>query len=314
MTRNARFFLFLAGCLMIQPSFAQQPSSNEYVLKAVHTLNENYRLGGYDLNRAYTHDIPLGRYTVSRFGRNRDAASPSPTMCVAAVQEVIIAAMHLYMQDTGDTTPLNRTGLSFWQSGSTLSLRPYLFEWNPKDIGLRSRGASHALSIFGIGKELHFSQLTPGDFVKFSRTNRTGHSVVFLGYLDQTNQLVTSYPGYENTIGFKYFSAQGMGRPDGGFGYRNGYFSGSCRRSQPSIQSDCSIINGTGNQNLLNTGRLLHPNTWTYEAAVRTHAAFLKRTKYRTVPKSLKNAALDQELPETTSPLFSGETSDTEAP
>ena len=83
---------------------------------------------------------------------------------------------------------------------------------------------------------------------------------MFLAYIDQNGALASSYnPG---VIGFKYFSAQGRGKPDAGFAYRYAYFGNKCPAGQPLGPRDCGIIRSQ-NTRLLSGGTLWKPGEWT---------------------------------------------------
>lgn len=148
-------------------------------------------------------------------------------MCVAAVTEVLIEALNLYYRDTGDATPFQELPIRSWQRGSISDIRAHVFQYE----GTRCHGTAHALSQFGIGQELPFSELSPGDFLTMNRTGGSGHTAVFLGYLDRDFQELTDYS--DAVAGFKYFSAQGKNSPDAGFAYRWAFFRRPARSHRP---------------------------------------------------------------------------------
>jgi hypothetical protein len=71
-----------------------------------------------------------------------------------------------------------------------------------------------ALEYMGIGKNIPQTEAIPGDFAQIWRTNSSGHSVVFLGWVQENGKIV----------GLKYRSSQGRG-PNSGVGNRTEYFS-----------------------------------------------------------------------------------------
>lgn len=56
-----------------------------------------------------------------------------------------------------------------------------------------------ALEKLNLGRGITFDEARPGDFVQFWRNNKTGHSVIFLGWVKDTNGHIT---------GIKYRSTQ----------------------------------------------------------------------------------------------------------
>jgi hypothetical protein len=102
-----------------------------------------------------------------------------------------------------------------------------------------------------------FPLLVPGDFINLNRTNRSGHAVVFLGFLNASGEIERRYDA-SKVVGFKYFSAQGAG-----LGYRWAYFAGNCPgRRDPARPRDCGVLL-RDDQRLLHTGYMLHPSRWT---------------------------------------------------
>jgi hypothetical protein len=235
---------------------AQQPKEfNDYILRSIAEVVSQRKNGGYDLHQSFTQDLRYGNAIVK-------ASKPSLTMCVAAIEEIIIEAINLYAKENGPDV-FDKIPVTSWSKGHLAGLRANIFTYK----GTGSRGTGHALDRFGVGKELPFSELKAGDFVNFNRANGTGHAVVFLGYLDKTSEIQNVYS--DDIVGFRYFSAQGKGRPDAGLGYRNAYFSGLCPASSPikGFTRDCDLIRAS-NRVLLNSGRMYAPAEWKYDEAV----------------------------------------------
>ncbi len=299
------FLLAFAAGLAGWGQAAKAQDFNPYVLRAVNELHTKYRGGGYDIRHAFTHDIPYGNSVI----RKTSSLPPvAPTMCVAAVAEVMLTAISLHAQDHGlndvnsPASPYNKVPASLFTRGNLLSLRANLFMF----AGTGSRGTGHTLQRFGLGRELGFSQLKSGDFVNLNRTSRSGHAVVFLGYLDANgNDLSTFGPAVK---GFRYFSAQGKGKPDAGFGYRNAYFEGTCPPSTATRIRDCHVIR-SNNPQLLNAGRMMAPNTWTIQAALvdlRRQQGRAIASVYPSATRAVINQELERELPNSIDPLFDG--------
>jgi hypothetical protein len=210
-------------------------------------------------------------------------------MCVAAVVEIMVEALNLYLARTGDESFKARLPLARWNNGTRTGVIPNVFMYAGSD----SAGTAFALKRLGLGAERPFEQLQPGDFINFNRTNATGHAVVFLGYL--TGGSAAPQKAFSPAVvGFRYFSAQGMGRSDGGFGYRNAYFVNKCPKPR-GRDDDCNIIgfsvaaDGKLSQSrrLLNTGTMYAPSSWTTEAAL----AELRKT----VTRSFENEGLTRD-------------------
>jgi hypothetical protein len=133
-------------------------------------------------------------------------------------------------------------------------IRAHIFQY----AGTNCHGTAHALERFGIGKQLAFEDLLPGDFITMNRTSGSGHTAVFLGFIGAD---YGDLPQHSNAVkGYKYFSAQGK-RVGGGFGYRWAFFSPSCPAAIAAKPRDCGIIRSQ-EQRLLNTGCMLHPDAW----------------------------------------------------
>ena len=68
-----------------------------------------------------------------------------------------------------------------------------------------------------MGARAAFKDLSAGSFLNFNRTNRTGHGVIFLGFLNRFGVEVPSFSS--DVAGFKYFSSNGLpNRPGGASG------------------------------------------------------------------------------------------------
>ena len=103
-------------------------SFNDYVLQAVQVLYQDFPHKGYDIHCAYTHTIDycVGKVTPTK---------PPLTMCVAAVAEVIITALNLYMHETSDTSPCRHLSVDGWNkmrptldSKDTMRINPIYLE------------------------------------------------------------------------------------------------------------------------------------------------------------------------------------------
>lgn len=233
---------------------------NSYILKAVEVLNRDYAARGYAL-AAYTHELKYGPTAATGIRPGK----PPYTMCAAAVAEVIITALNLYMEDHRNDPAAVRQVLGYLPPEGWMRMRPQdirAHRW--VDGHLKSYGTADALSTFGIGRHAKFSELRPGAFVNLNRLNKSGHAVVFLGYIDAEGRDVATYG--PTVARFRYFSSQGKAySPGSGFGYRWAFFNRDGAKFCPALRGsrtvDCGII-PRPDQNNLNTGYMLLPRFW----------------------------------------------------
>ncbi len=227
-----------------------------YMVQATTWIYESYGLLGYDINSVLTYDIEYGPHgTIPQTGVT------DKTMCVAAVMEIILVAMQLYEQDTGDSTVWDFLPMRSYRYLGAGDLKAHLWV-NYGDID--SGGSGDALRHFGMGMNVPFEHLVPGSVVNVNRTTGSGHAVVFLAFLDADGTEYDTYPdstsGIE-IIGFKYFSSQGGSAPGaGGMDYRWAIFEMHGCPTMPGPR-DCNIYYDT-TQYLLNCGVIYHPSHW----------------------------------------------------
>ena len=92
-------------------------------------------------------------------------------------------------------------------------------------------GMSRALEKFKLGEQINLKDAKPGDIITFDRTNGSGHSAVFLNFVDNHLNPTTKYDP-KKVVGFRYFSSQsshGSTAPGhGGLFEKIAYFSGFC--------------------------------------------------------------------------------------
>ena len=275
-TVNSLFLVVTAFLLIFStPAMSKADDFRPFILKAITKIRETRQLGGYDIKRAFTQDLDYGnKSSVIKATREliKDPG-PNPTMCVAGVAEIIIEALNIYASEQNDYSFMDHLPVSSWTGGNMKTIRANLFMYS----GTGSLGTAFALEKLGLGKQKKFSELKPGDFINLNRTSNTGHAVVFLGYIKSaTHNDDEVYSS--DVIGFKYFSAQGKGRPDAGFSDRNAYFSGYCPQPRGK-NDDCNIIKAfkddtkdhitKQNMALLNTGEMFSPKAWTVEVALK---------------------------------------------
>jgi len=226
---------------------------NDWIVEAVDWLYANYGLLGYD-SAALTHDIPYGATGLI------EAMEPPRTMCVAAVMEVILIAMNLYAEGTGDASVFGFLPESSWENLKPSSIRAHI--WVNHDLD--SSGTADALAHFGMGYVVPFEELTPGSFVNLNRTTGTGHAVVFLGFVTADGVVHDVYPAAGEVVGFKYFSSQGgFAAGTGGLDFRVAIFEDFGNPVLPGVtlKKDLHVID-SDNPDYLNTGVMLAPSGW----------------------------------------------------
>ena len=227
---------------------------NDYILKAVSYLKENYGLKGYNISAVLTHDIAYGDKGTIK------ATKPPQTMCVAAAMETILTAINIYAQETGDKSVYDYLPKSSYERLGAGDIKGHIWVNHSFDAW----GTADALIHFGMGTRVKFDQLKPGSFVNINRTTKTGHAVIFINYLNANGKEQTHYS--KDVIGFKYFSSQGGAEAGkGGFDYRYAIFSKhGCPTINSTVKRDCNVIYSE-NQNYLNTGMMTSPKYWTGE-------------------------------------------------
>ena len=218
---------------------------NDYILKAVNYINTYWAKKGYD-SSAYTHDLPYGQSVVAK-----GPLAPK-TMCVAAVAEVILTAMKLYADETGDTSVWNHLPTKSWSSQSATTIKGWIWVNQP---GFNARGTGDAMTAFGMGMNVPFKELVPGSFINLNRTTGSGHATVFIAFLDSNCNEYQTWN--ENVVGFKYYSSQ-----TGGFDYRYASWSDSSMTCGSGKVRDSKVIHNETNQTYLNTGVIYHPKYW----------------------------------------------------
>jgi hypothetical protein len=93
-------------------------------------------------------------------------------------------------------------------------IRAFQKQWYGATEESREVQCAMAVEELDIGKRVEPDEAAAGDFLQFWRTNKSGHSVVFLDWVEQDGR----------RIGFKYRSSQGSTK---GIGDRVEYFSDS---------------------------------------------------------------------------------------
>lgn len=302
------FLFFLA---IASQASAQQKTLNQTIKAVVEDFVKNRSRGGYDINQAFTRDLNYGRSADAIKSTNRGSI-PRPTMCVAATAELIIETLNRYYESHNNSPLFDELPASSWTSGKLTSARANIFMYS----GTGSRGTGYALELLGIGKEKTFDKLNPYDFINLNRKGGSGHSVTFISYLGKDYKELDHYIADE-VVGFRYFSAQGKGKPDAGFAYRYAYFGDYCPAFDPQRPRDCGVIKSLSNLALLDGGELWDPSEWRAEEARNRLTTNLRRSiedQYgggapRGLIDSVLQSTLDTEL-QPSIERFTGETTD----
>ncbi|MBU1535246.1 thrombospondin type 3 repeat-containing protein, partial [Myxococcota bacterium] len=151
---------------------------SSYIIDAVEYIDQHYALLGYDINSVLTHDVTYGPYgTIPQTGVQ------NKTMCVAAVMEIMLVAMELYANDTGDASVWDFLAKRSWQYLGTTDIKAHIWV-NHGDID--SGGSADAYRHFGMGMNVPFEELVPGSMININRTTGSGHAVVFMAFLDSS--------------------------------------------------------------------------------------------------------------------------------
>jgi hypothetical protein len=284
-------YLFFALSLYSAISNAASEDMNRLIIASSELMVRTVAGRGYDRGSSFSEPLVYGQATLQPSNHGR-------TMCVAAVAEAIIRAMQAHSKETGNNKMYSDLPVIHWTRGALGNLRAHLYQYE----GANSRGPGDAFERFGIGEKVPFEKLVPGDLLAFSR-RKSGHAVVFLGYLDRQGKSIDIYDA-SRVAGFRYMSSQGQGLPISGIGYRNAYFHGvqgpfRCDRTV----EDCGVLRRPSDY--LNGGRLWVPERWkTAEAALRLRDMYLSNvtgkapTLKRDAAEIVVEQMLLQELPE----------------
>ncbi|MFC3326123.1 peptidoglycan recognition protein family protein [Mesorhizobium cantuariense] len=214
---------------------------NSDVIDAVHEVYADFGHRGYNLHSNFTNNFNFDKHLVK-------ASNPPYTMCVSSQFEIILKAIIMYCDRTRD--PKAYSYLSdremFGLNGMTLQNCVW------ENEGCHSVGK--ALSLFGMGEIVDFSQLSPGSFISYDHPHG-GHSVCFIGYLDAKANIVQGYG--KDVVGFRFFSSNGSGSSGDGLSYRNGVLTGR-QMDQGAFKQATGIHN-------MRCGMMYSPENWKRE-------------------------------------------------
>ena len=237
--------------IKVIPQETRSPARNfnSYILKAVDYLTKNWGLLGYDITKQITHPLNYSAQGLLQPTGN------GLTMCVSGVLETIITAFELYSNEAGHKKVYDFLPFDSWNTLRSTNIKAHIWV-NSK---LNSYGTADAMTKFGMGERVKFNDLEPGSFINLNRTTGSGHSVIFLSFIDIKGKDLAQFS--DKVAGFRYFGAQGKRvKGKGGFGYRHAFFSKSGCPNVP-YQRDCNVI-FSSSQKLLNTGTMWEPANW----------------------------------------------------
>lgn len=133
--------------------------------------------------------------------------------CVGLTWEVYLRAFDEIDRTTGGDGSLNGMSLA--------DMDDFRVDWFVHDLD--GPGPSFAMENYGVGALItDVSQLRPGDFVQFWRHSGSGHSVIFVDWLNEGDEIV----------GIEYWSTQSS---TDGVGYNSEYFGSSGSRIDPNL-------------------------------------------------------------------------------
>jgi hypothetical protein len=169
---------------------ASQPAKHDSVVQVVHSYRDG---GGYDSSWKGS-----GVPAEIRFHGERILAKGRGSYCCGFTFAVVMDAA-------------TRRGLL--RDKTIDEVRAFQKQWYGATHQSREIQCALAVETLGIGEPVETEQAQPGDFLQFWRTNKSGHSVVFLEWIEEGGE----------RVGFKYRSSQGS---TDGIGDRVEFFAG----------------------------------------------------------------------------------------
>lgn len=196
------------------PSSAKGDDLNRYVLSVMNT----YQIGRYPylMNTDYnnyngvTTDLVYQGRTIAKANPNGNRASH----CVGITFEVFFKAMQQRNRSLG--LPEDN-----FNNLSPDELRSFMLTWYVANGSKANSNVAVAVERYGLGKRItNLANAKIGDFIDFSRTNNTGHTVIFVGWIRENQEI----------IGLKYWSSQESTK---GIAYKTEYFNVHDDNGQP---------------------------------------------------------------------------------
>lgn len=184
---------------------------NSYVLNVI----ASYPLGNYPylLNNDYRNynGVTENLYYQGSIIAKAHPSGNRASHCSGITFEVFFKAMQARNRKLG--LPIDDfNGMSFSQ------LQDFQMLWYVASGNKRTSNVAAAVEKYGIGRQIHnWEEAKKGDFLDFSRSNHTGHTVVFLHWVRDNDGRI---------IGLHYWSSQGS---TNGINYVTEYFDFSGR-------------------------------------------------------------------------------------
>jgi hypothetical protein len=189
----------LAGGLL-----PEQAGFNDYVIQAINDQGAYPKNGtyGYCFNNQSCEppvDIYFGMVHDGYYLGERLFEGTGRCYCCGHTLEIFLDAYIRYQLDTGTPESEQYGGLTLADM-DVGAFYQHWFGWGAGDVS----SSANALEYAGIGVNLYYGdwdKALPGDFVNFSRSNGTGHAVVFVDWVEEGG-VVT---------GMRYYSCNGSG-------------------------------------------------------------------------------------------------------
>lgn len=192
-----------------QPVTDDDTALNDYVLQVIATYNGYYP---YLLNTDYANynGVSENLYYDNRLLAKAHPSGNRATHCVGVTFEVFFKAMQARNEKLGlPADDFNK--MTFEELSDFLQL---WYAAGDKQV----HNIEVAVEKYGLGKRIdRFEEARAGDFMDISRTNGTGHTVVFQQWIRSDSGQIT---------GIRYWSSQ-----DSGVGFNTEYFATSGRGS-----------------------------------------------------------------------------------
>jgi len=183
-----------------------QPGFNHYTIQAINDWSLYPKDGTYPYCWAYFGDscgADWGQIHDGRYGDEMLFPGGGDCFCSGHTLEIFLMAYRLWLLDHD----LSESVL-FEHSGNTLSidsvdLGDFYQHW--QGFGVASyASAANAFETAGIGENVYqdyWDEVLPGDFVNLSRSNSTGHAVIFAGWIVESGE----------KVGLRYYGCNGSG-------------------------------------------------------------------------------------------------------
>lgn len=182
---------------------------NDYVQQIIATYNGYYP---YLLNTDYANynGVSENLYFANRILARAHPSGSRATHCVGITFEVFFKAMQARNRRLGlDADDFNKMTFE--------DLHDFMLIWYVASGNKQVNNIEIAVEKYGLGKRIdRFEDARAGDFMDISRTNGTGHTVVFQNWLRSDSGQITGiryWSSQESGVGFnsEYFDTSGQG-------------------------------------------------------------------------------------------------------